>query len=81
MVKLITKVLAIRLQNHLPSLIDDDQTGFVRSRCIADNFIYVLDLVQCCKTRKKKAIVLKLDFQKAFDTMSWDFLFKIFHKT
>jgi hypothetical protein len=77
MVKLITKVLAARLQNHLPKLIDEDQTGFVKSRCIADNFIYALDLVQCCKIRKKKALVLKLDFRKAFDTVSWDFLFKI----
>jgi hypothetical protein len=34
----------------------------VKSRCIADNFIYGLDSVQCCKIRKKKAIVLKLDF-------------------
>jgi hypothetical protein len=80
MVKLITKVLAIRLQNHLPRLIYAYQTGFVRSRCIADNFIYALDLVQCCKIRKKKALVLKLDFRKAFDTISWDFLFKIFQK-
>jgi hypothetical protein len=36
---------------------------------IADNFIYGLDLVQCCKIRKKKAIVLKLNFCKAFDTV------------
>jgi hypothetical protein len=81
MAKLITKVLAIRLQNHLPKLIDDDQTGFERSRCIVDNFIYALDLVQSCKTRKKKAIVLKLDFRKAFYMVSWDFLFKILHKS
>jgi hypothetical protein len=78
LVKLITKILAITLQNILPRLIDVDQTGFVRSRCIADNFIYALDLVQCCKIRKKKTIVLRLDFRKAFDTVSWDFLFKIF---
>jgi hypothetical protein len=70
MVKLITKVLAARLQNHLPKLIDEDQTGFVKSRCIANNFIYALNLVQWCKIRKKKALVLKLDFRKAFDTIS-----------
>jgi hypothetical protein len=69
----VTKVLALRLQGLLPKLIDEDQTGFVRSRCIADNFIYTVDLV-----RKKKTIVLKLDFRKAFDTVSWDFLSKIF---
>jgi hypothetical protein len=28
----------------------------------------------------KKALVLKLDFCNAFDTVSWDFLFKIFQK-
>jgi hypothetical protein len=76
LVKLVSKVLALRLQNYLPKLIDDDQTSFVKSRCIADNFIYGLDLVQCCKIRKKKAIVLKLDFCKAFDSVSWNFLFK-----
>jgi hypothetical protein len=70
MVKLITKVLAARLQNHLPKLIDEDQTGFVKSRCIANNFIYALNLVQWCKIRKKKALVLKLDFRKEFDTVS-----------
>jgi hypothetical protein len=75
--KLVNKVLAIRLQNLLHKPIDEDQTGFVKSRCIADNFIYVVDLVQCCKIRKKKTIVLKLDFQKAFDTVSWDTLLKI----
>jgi retron-type reverse transcriptase len=76
-VKLVTKVLALRLQAELQNLVDDDQTGFVRTRCIADNFIYALDLVQACKQRKKKTIVLKLDFRKAFDTVSWDSLLTI----
>jgi hypothetical protein len=65
-VKLITKVLAIRLQQQMTNLVDTDQTGFVQSRCIADNFIYALDIAQCYKLRKKETIVLKLDFQKSF---------------
>jgi hypothetical protein len=71
-IKLTTKVVAMRLQNLLPNLIDEDQTGFVKSRCIADNFVYAVDLVQCCRLRKKKAIILKLGFRKSFDTVSWD---------
>jgi hypothetical protein len=74
----VIKALALKLQGLLPKLIDEDQTGFVRSRCIVDNFIYDVDLVQCCKLRKKKTIVLKLDFWKVFDTVSWDFISKIF---
>jgi hypothetical protein len=42
-----------------------------------DNFIYALDLVQCCKQRKRKTLVLKLDFRKAFDIVSWDCLLDI----
>jgi hypothetical protein len=47
-VKLITKVLAIGLQSTLHKLIDNDQMCFVQTRCIADNFIYAVDLVQSC---------------------------------
>jgi hypothetical protein len=76
-VKLITMVSTLRLQEVIHKLVDDDQTGFVWSRCISDNFIYALDLIQCCKQRKKKTIVLKLDFRKAFDIISWDCLFNL----
>jgi hypothetical protein len=62
----------MRLQSMLLKLIDEEQTGFVKSRYIADNFVYAIDLVQCYRLRKKKAIILKLDFQKTFDTISWD---------
>lgn len=77
LVKWITKVLAARLQKEIMKLVDDDQSGFVKTRCIADNFIYATDLIQTCKQKKKKAMVLKLDFRKAFDTVSWAALFKI----
>jgi hypothetical protein len=77
-VKFITKILASRLQHEIKSLVDQDQSGFVRKRCIADNFMYAADIIQCCKQRKRKAIILKLDFTKAFDTISWPCLFQLF---
>jgi hypothetical protein len=58
-VKLITKILALRLQDRLQSLIDIDQSGFVRSRSLSDSFIYAHDLVQTCKLKKKKTGGLK----------------------
>jgi hypothetical protein len=76
-VKLITKVLAINLQQEITNLVDIDQIGFVRSRCTVDNFIYALDITHCCKLRKKETIALKLDFQKAFDSVSWETLFQL----
>jgi hypothetical protein len=55
------------LQRDIPRLIDVDQTGFIKGRSISENFIYALELVQCCNRQKLPTLVLKLDFAKAFD--------------
>jgi mannosylglycoprotein endo-beta-mannosidase len=57
-VKWITKILAARLHAVIQLLVDADQPGFVKTRCIADSFMYAMDLVQTCKKRKKKAMIL-----------------------
>lgn len=72
--KLFTKVMANHLKRAIPTLIDVDQTGFVQGRNIAENYIYAADLVSCCYKRRVPTVVLKLDFKKAFDSVSWDSL-------
>jgi hypothetical protein len=67
--KILCKILTTRVQNEIPKLIDIHQTSFIKGRSIADTFVYALELVQVCHKRKKPAIVLKLDFAKAFDTV------------
>ena len=67
--KILTKVLTARLQAQIQKLIDVDQTGFLRGRSISENFVYATELVQCCYKRKKPAVVLKLDFAKAFESV------------
>lgn len=72
--KLISKAMANRVKAAIPRLIDPDQTGFVQGRSIAENFIYAADILSCCHRRKLPTTVLKLDFKKAFDSVSWDSL-------
>jgi hypothetical protein len=69
--KLITRILTTRLQRHIEKLISFEQSGFVKGRSITDNFLYAADVVQSCHVRKTPAVVLKLDFKKAFDLVSW----------
>ena len=69
--KLSSKCLTSRVQPFIFSIIHQDQSGFIKGRSIADNFTYAADIVQTCFKRKKAAIVLKLDFKKAFDSVSW----------
>ena len=69
-IKISSKCLATRAQPFISSIIHQDQSGFIKGRGIADNFPYAADIVQTCFKRKKLAIVLKLDFRKAFDSVS-----------
>jgi hypothetical protein len=75
--KLFSKVMAHRLKPAIPLVVDADQTGFVHGRHIAENFVYPADLLSCCYKRGAPTAVLKLDFKKAFDSVSWDSLDKI----
>ncbi|CAL4971761.1 unnamed protein product [Urochloa decumbens] len=64
-------------QPVVPQLVHCDQTGFLKGRCIAENLLYAAELVQCCHKRKARAVVLKLDFRKAFDSIDWSALLAI----
>jgi hypothetical protein len=70
MMKAITKVLTMRLQSAIQTLVDADQTGFLSGRCISENIVYAADLLSCCHMRKTSTMVFKIDFWKAFDSVN-----------
>jgi hypothetical protein len=76
-VKIICKALISRLQAQIADIIDADQSGFIAGRSISENFVYAAEMVQCCSKRGAPALVLKLDFAKAFDSIDWASLRKI----
>lgn len=75
--KLVTKVLANRLQCKIIDLVHPLQSGFLPGRSIVENFALAAELVQCAHRRKLPMMALKLDFRKAFDSVSWSGLFEI----
>jgi len=72
--KICTRGMTTRLQPFIPSLVHCDQIGFLKGRCIAENFIYAADVVQACHKRRAPSVALKLDFRKAFDSVCWEAL-------
>jgi len=72
--KVIAKILSSRLKSVLPKLIGDSQTAFVAGRQILDGALIANEVVHWLKKKKKQGVLLKLDFQKAFDTIDWDSL-------
>lgn len=68
--KLITKIMANRLAPKLQSLVANNQSAFIRGRCIHDNFILVQHMVRYLHGRRVPSLLLKLDITKTFDTVS-----------
>jgi hypothetical protein len=68
--KLITKVIANRLKGILPTIIPENQGGFVQGRQLADNFILVQEAIHSSHLRNEKGMIIKLDLANAFDRVS-----------
>ncbi|XP_027158259.1 uncharacterized protein LOC113759880 [Coffea eugenioides] len=73
--KLISKILANRINRLLPRLVSDWQTGFVPGREIVDNILLAQELVLDLDRRLKHSnLILKLDMEKTYDRVEWSFL-------
>ncbi|GKE14495.1 RNA-directed DNA polymerase, eukaryota [Tanacetum coccineum] len=72
--KVVTKILANRLSSVIPGLISDVQTAFLPNRQILDGPFIINELLSWCKHKKQQAMVFKVDFAKAYDSIRWDFL-------
>ena len=74
--KILSKILARRLEQFLPNLIHSDQTGFVRGRYIGQNIRLLSDIMEFSSNKQLSGILLFVDFEKAFDTLEWSFISK-----
>nr|GEU63412.1 RNA-directed DNA polymerase, eukaryota [Tanacetum cinerariifolium] len=68
--KVVTKILANRLSSVIPGLISDVQTTFLPNRQILDGPFIINELLSWCKHKKQQAMVFKVDFAKAYDSIS-----------
>ncbi|XP_050211612.1 uncharacterized protein LOC126661790 [Mercurialis annua] len=70
----VSKVICNRLSKILDKIISPSQSGFVPGRNIYDNTLLAHELVRNYHRNKGNACALKIDLQKAYDTIEWDFI-------
>lgn len=76
--KMASSVIANRLKSVLNKLIHEDQKGFISGRFIGENIRTIYDILFETKNQDLPGLILSVDFEKAFDTVSWKFIEKVF---
>ena len=74
---MISTVIACRIKSVLDLIISPSQTGFLPGRFIGENTRLIYDLLHFTQKENIQGLLLLIDFQKAFDSVSWDFLCKV----
>ena len=78
--KLLTHVLANRMQDVLSEIISKDQSGYLKGRYIGLNIRTIIDIISNVEENKDSALLPFLDFEKAFDKINWTFILKTIDK-
>ena len=76
--KILTSILANRLANCLPYIINPQQTGFIKGRNIRENIRtmkYIFEQVQ--NDEEQHGYLILLDFAKAYDRVDREYMMKV----
>ena len=78
--KLFSKLLASRMSLFLEDVIHPDQACAIPGRKITDSLVLIRDTICYARDRNIRLVVLNLDFEKAFDRVSHQYLFQVLQK-
>ena len=74
--KTISSCIANRIKQVLGFLIHENQKGFLKNRFIGENTRIIYDTLHAAKQNNIPGMLLLIDFEKAFDSVSWNFMHK-----
>lgn len=74
--KLVMKVIANKFRFIFPKIISQKKAGFITGQSRSNNIIIAQEVIHCIRSKRKGRnwMTLKLDLEKAYDRVSWDFI-------
>ena len=77
--KILSGAMAERIKQVLPDIINTDQKGFVKGRFMGEWNRNTYDVIEYAKNNNRSGLLLLIDFEKAFDSISHSFIIKSLH--
>lgn len=71
--KIVAKLLANRVKRVMPSIIDECQSAFIAGRHLLHSVV-ITNVVEEARRGKKLCMIFKVDLERAYDFVSWNFL-------
>ncbi|WMV25761.1 hypothetical protein MTR67_019146 [Solanum verrucosum] len=78
--KLFSKVLTERLKGVISNLVDVQQMAFIKGRQIMDAVLVANEAIDSRVQQTKPGILCKLDIEKAYDHVNWEYLLRMLKK-
>ena len=75
--KIISGTIANRMKEALEDMIDPCQAAYLKGRYIGNNIRMIYDVIHLMNHETNRCILLSLDIEAAFDSVSWLFIKKV----